>query len=265
MVEIVFLGSGGGRFVLVSQLRSCAGFRIVGSKTVHVDPGPCYLSQCAKLKLKPSDVDVLLLSHGHVDHANDANLVIEAMTGSGKKRRGAVFGGKGALLGSDEFDRSITRYHEKLVEKYVALEEGGEAEFEGVKATATKTAHREAEGVGFIISIDGKRIGYSGDTEYFEGMGNGLEACDAVVLNALQPRGSAISGHFGTEAAVKLLKGIRRKPALAVIQHFGMGMLKAGPEVEAAFIQGETGVRTVAARDGMVLKLEDATLEKFIG
>lgn len=265
MVEIVFLGSGGGRFVLVSQLRSCAGFRIVGSKKVEVDPGPCYLSQCAKLKLKPGDVDVLLLSHGHIDHANDANLVIEAMTGSGKKKCGAVFGEKSALHGNGEFDRSITHYHEKMVEKYAALAEGESAEFEGVKATAMATQHREAEGVGFIISIDGKKIAYSGDTQYFEGMEDGFEGCDLAVLNTLQPRGSAISGHFGTEAAVKLLNAIKKKPALAVIQHFGMGMLKAGPEVEAAFIQAETGVRTVAAKDGMVLKLEGATLSKFVG
>lgn len=36
-----------------------------------------------------------------------------------------------------------------------------------------------------------------------------------------------------------------------------MGMLRAGPEAEARLIQKESGVETVAAKDGMVVTVEE--------
>ncbi|MBU4265766.1 MAG: MBL fold metallo-hydrolase, partial [Candidatus Altiarchaeota archaeon] len=46
------------------------------------------------------------------------------------------------------------------------------------------------------------------------------------------------------------------KPELAVLNHFGMQMLNRGPEKEASRIQEETGIKTIAARDGMTLDLK---------
>ena len=41
MDKITFLGSGGGRIVVAHQLRSTGGFVInIGTKQIHVDPGP---------------------------------------------------------------------------------------------------------------------------------------------------------------------------------------------------------------------------------
>jgi phosphoribosyl 1,2-cyclic phosphodiesterase len=254
-VELVFLGSGGGRHVTISQERGTAGFRVSGSARVHVDPGPGYANRCAEFGVSPSDVDVLLLSHAHVDHCNDANVAVEAMTRSGDERRGAVFGAASALLGKGEFDRCVSRYHGGLVKRFEALGPGRSAEFSGAWVEGVKTAHGDPSGVGFIISLDGKRIGYSGDTEFFAGMPALFGGCDALVLNTLQPRGGRIPTHFGTDAAVRLLSGMERKPTLAVIQHFGVQMLRAGPELEAEFIEAESGVRTVAARDGLRLGL----------
>lgn len=254
-MQIVFLGTGGGRHVLINQLRGTAGFRIIGSKTIHVDPGPGLVVRCREFKAAPGAVDLLAVSHNHLDHANDANLLIEAMTDCGARRRGAVVASPSVLAGNERFDRAITRYHEAMVEKVFPLRAYEEAEFEGVAITAAKTAHGDEEGVGFVFEMDGKRIGYSGDTEYFEEMEDEFKSCDAMLMNTLQPSGGRIPTHFGTDGAIKLLKAMRRKPLLAVIQHFGMGMLKAGPEAEARKIQEATGVKTVAAKDGMVLNV----------
>lgn len=224
---------------------------MIGSKTIHIDPGPGTLLRCLQFKQKPEKLDVLAVSHNHLDHANDANLMVEAMTGCGSRKRGAVVASASVLSGNSKFDRAITRYHAGMPEKVFAVRACEVAEFEGVRITATRTAHGDEEGVGFAFEMDGKRVGYSGDTEYFEGMGREFEGCDALILNTLQPRGGKIPTHFGTDGAIKLLKVIEKKPSLAVIQHFGMGMLKAGPEAEARAIQEETGVKTVAAKDGM--------------
>jgi len=252
-MRIVFLGTGGGRNVLLNQLRGTGGFRIIGSKTIHCDPGPNTIMRCLQFKQKPEKTDILAVSHNHLDHANDANLMIEAMTDCGKKKCGAVVASVSVLEGNGRFDRAITRYHREMVEKAFALRAYEDAEFEGVKITATTTAHGDEEGVGFIFGMDGKRIGYSGDTEYYDGMAKEFEKCDILLLNALQPRGGKIPTHFGTDGAIRLLGAMKSKPAVAVLQHFGMGMLRAGPEVEARAVQEATGVKTIAAKDGMEL------------
>jgi hypothetical protein len=41
MFEIVFLGTGGGRFSMITQKRRTGGLRVISEKmNVHVDPGP---------------------------------------------------------------------------------------------------------------------------------------------------------------------------------------------------------------------------------
>ncbi len=56
---------------------------------------------------------------------------------------------------------------------------------------------------------------------------------------------------MSTDDAIRILDVVR--PELAVMTHLGMSMLRQGPEKEAEKIQEVTGVRTIAAVDGMVL------------
>ena len=46
-------------------------------------------------------------------------------------------------------------------------------------------------------------------------------------------------------------------PSCVVLTHFGESMLKAGPEAEAAYLEGETGVPSIAARDGMRIDISE--------
>jgi phosphoribosyl 1,2-cyclic phosphodiesterase len=57
-----------------------------------VDPGPGSLVRMRgrKEKLDPRLLDGIVLSHAHLDHSGDLNIVIEAMTGGGFKKRGVV-------------------------------------------------------------------------------------------------------------------------------------------------------------------------------
>ena len=109
-------------------------------------------------------------------------------------------------------------------------------------------------------------LGYTGDGEYFEGQEKYFEGCDYLIANVLRPRGVKWPEHMNTEQAAKLIGLV--KPKLAVLQHFGMLMVRANPEKEAKWIEKQTGVRTIAAKDGMKLDFgkESAKsgLEKWI-
>ncbi|MDP2934653.1 MAG: MBL fold metallo-hydrolase, partial [bacterium] len=56
--------------------------------------------------------------------------------------------------------------------------------------------------------------------------------------------------HMNSDDVVELLKGV--KPKMAILQHFGRSMIEAGPAAEAVEIQTKSGVKTVAAQDGLV-------------
>jgi len=62
-------------------------------------------------------------------------------------------------------------------------------------------------------------------------------------------------GHMTADKA-KILVG-RAKPKLAILQHFGMKMLFGVAEKEAKWIEQETGIKTIAARDGQIFELDE--------
>ncbi|HQP91879.1 MAG TPA: MBL fold metallo-hydrolase, partial [Candidatus Omnitrophota bacterium] len=91
---IKFLGTAGARFVMIKQLRASGGLWL-RSKDVNVlvDPGPGCIVRCAasRPKLDPTKLNAIILTHRHLDHVSDVNVMIEAMTEGGFKKRGVVF------------------------------------------------------------------------------------------------------------------------------------------------------------------------------
>ncbi|MFH1655848.1 MAG: MBL fold metallo-hydrolase, partial [Candidatus Omnitrophota bacterium] len=91
---IKFLGTAGARFVMIKQLRASGGIWLSHKGTnLLIDPGPGSIVKCAssKPKLDPTNLDGIILTHRHLDHANDINVMIEAMTEGGFKKKGVVF------------------------------------------------------------------------------------------------------------------------------------------------------------------------------
>ena len=91
---VKFLGTAGARFVMIKQLRASGGTWIrAGGVNVLIDPGPGSIVRCAasKPKLDPSSLDAIILTHRHLDHSNDVNVMIEAMTEGGFKKKGSLF------------------------------------------------------------------------------------------------------------------------------------------------------------------------------
>ncbi len=251
-MEIVFLGTGGGRFNLVRQIRRTGGFRINGSLNIHVDPGPGALSSSLQFGQDAGKLDLVIITHSHIDHTNDAGLLVEAFSRYSQKR-GFLIGSKSAIEGDEHGDRGISRYHLGSLEKYWVAQAGRKLELEmrgkGLSLMAAKVKHEDSTGFGFVLGMDGKRVGYTSDTEYFEGIGRQYAGCEVLLANSLKPKEDGVPGHLDTIGTAKLVS--EAKPNLAVMTHLGMAMLKAGPEKQAAIVERESGVRTVAAQDGM--------------
>src|SRR4030043_1333651 len=87
---IKFLGTAGARFVVTTQLRASGGIWVsIDNTNILIDPGPGSLVKIlnSKPKLNPASLDAIYISHRHIDHCNDASILIEAMPQGGKKKR----------------------------------------------------------------------------------------------------------------------------------------------------------------------------------
>ncbi len=60
-------------------------------------------------------------------------------------------------------------------------------------------------------------------------------------------------GHMTPEDAIKIVEEV--KPEMVVATHFGMKMIFSGPNRQVKMIQEKTGVPTLAASDGMRLRV----------
>jgi len=97
---VKFIGTAGARFVVMKQLRSSGGVWLSSGRThLYIDPGPGALVRClsSRPRMDPSALDGIVLTHKHLDHSNDVNVMIEAMTEGGFRKKGVLFAPEDAL------------------------------------------------------------------------------------------------------------------------------------------------------------------------
>ncbi|MEM0007960.1 MAG: MBL fold metallo-hydrolase [Candidatus Bathyarchaeia archaeon] len=251
--EIIFLGTGGGRFTTITQKRRTAGIRIIGENlNLHLDPGPGALVYSISEGLDPQKLNAIFVSHCHPDHYTDAEVMIEAMTRGMTKKRGVLAASKSVLKGSDVCEPSISKYHQQMLEQVIEAVPNTRFQVADVTVSAAEARHTDPDAVGFRFET--KEFGdfaYTSDTEYFEGIGKYYRGVRLLMLCVMRPAGKPWKGHMTTEDAIKIVEEAR--PEQAVLTHLGMQMIFQGPAREAKIIEGKTGTPTVAATDGMRL------------
>lgn len=248
MASITFLGTGGGRFVILNQRRYSGGLFLDLESRISMDPGPGALIRALQFKKDPQKLDGVIVSHQHIDHYNDAEILVEAMTRGMRTKRGTLVLNKGVL-------DYISDYHKSFVELIIAEPKKkfmlGELEIE-----CLPTENHE-DAVGFRFNSSHGTIVCTSDTAYSKDLAGNYKGADVLILNTIVPASKEIATHLNTRSAALIVKESR--PKLAITQHFGMTMLNCDPAKEAKLIEDETGVRTIAARDGMELDLDTLT------
>lgn len=254
--SLKFLGTAGARFVVSRQLRHSGGlvWRL-GEATLWVDPGPGALVRAlaARPRLEPRRVDAVLVSHRHLDHCGDATAVVEAMTGGGFDRRGALLAPRDAL----EAEPVVFRYAQAFPLRREVLREGGLVELGPGLRLWTPLAHDHGvETYGYKLEAGGLAAAHVVDTFWMDALPDAYGGVDLLVVNATRLKGGDRRLlHLGADDAERLVTAVR--PRLAVLTHFGMQMVRARPEAVAFAITQRTGVPVLAARDGMALDLSD--------
>ncbi len=249
MDRIVFLGTAGARIAVFKQIRASGGIWLELNDTrILIDPGPGSLIKCcaSRAKLDPLKIDAIYLSHRHLDHCADMNVMVEAMTGGGFNKRGIVFLPADAL-GEDSV---LWKHARSYIEKIVILRENETYTLNKLKIHISRRLVHSVETYGVRFEGD-KTVAYIPDTKFFPTLYEDFKG-DILIINVVRKERSEYD-HLSLEEAKEVIKTI--KPETAILTHFGMTMIRAKPWILAEKLKEELGVDVIAARDGMEFAL----------
>ncbi len=196
-------------------------------------------------------INLIVLSHIHLDHTADVNTLIEACTDGGKRKGLALIAPKSAFHGKN---RVVLPYLLGRLSEVKALEEGKEVSYKGIKVRAVmKHTHHGTETYG--LSFNDDEVVYLSCAKFEERM---LELYPKnpkvfIVNTTFYTRREGID-HLSVEEVKELIRVCSARTT--VITHFSMEMHLKGPEKVARELSQELGLRVIAAHDSMELDLE---------
>ncbi len=151
--------------------------------------------------------DVLLVSHGHLDHFDEPTISSFASTG-----RTLLVAPPSCISRANRLGWAASRMR--------SLEPGQSAAKGGVRITATFARHTLPDAIGFLLDIDGLRVWHSGDTEYDQRLRALGEANIDVAFICINGGGGNMNAHEAALLAWEL------KPRTVVPMHYGLWAAK---------------------------------------
>ncbi|MBN1190392.1 MAG: MBL fold metallo-hydrolase [Dehalococcoidales bacterium] len=251
---ITFLGTAGARFMVANQVQASGGMWLnLDGTQILVDPGPGCIVQSASRNFKPERLKAIILTHRHLDHSGDMNIMVEAMTQGGFSQHGLVF------LPADALGREPVLYSYLIdyLDGLEILKEGQSYSVDDVVFSTPVRHIHPVETYGLKFQYGQRSFSYIVDSRYFDGLIESYKNSDVIIISLVFTHPRDGIAHMATCDAERIINGI--KPGIAILTHFGMGIWKAHPWEVAEDLSSRTGVRVVAARDGMVFDLDRMT------
>lgn len=165
-------------------------FRLKGEKVVYIDPW--------KISAEAEKADVILVTHEHYDHFSAEDIAKLSKAGT------AIVAPQSVAAKSD-LNITVVKPGDQITANGVTIEV--------VPAyNPNKRFHPHAAGhVGYIVTLNGKRIYHAGDTDEIPEMAQ--IKCDIALL--------PVSGTYVMNAAEAASAANRLKPTLAIPMHYG--------------------------------------------
>ncbi len=246
---ITFLGTAGTRIMVANQVLASGGLWLSLSGTeLLLDPGPGSVVQSTKRKLSADKLSAIILSHRHLDHSADTNIMIEAMTQGGFKRHGWLFAPADAL-GSEPV---VFSYLKNYLDGVEVLAEGKSYSVGNVSFTTPVRHIHQVETYGITFKTSGHTFSYIADSRYFDGLCQSYGG-ELLIINVVRLEANHPFDHLSVPDAGHIITEL--KPRVAILTHFGRTIWQAKPREVARRLSADTGVKVIAARDGMKFDL----------
>lgn len=246
----IFLGTGGGRFVVFKGIRRAAGYLLeYRGRYTYVDPGPCALSALLWKKIDSSKIDSVFLTHKDLDHSASLNVILEAITEGGLKKRGRVFLPRDCL----EPESILLSYLRESVQEVHILKpleilKINEIEFH----ISPYHPHRDVKCMGF--KLPEFSLSFITDTAFDEKILEFYKGMDNFIIHMVLFEPKEGIDHLSFREMQKVIEFL--KPKNVIITHFGMKVIKAKPNNLALELTKNTGVNVIPAYDGMEVEFK---------
>ena len=273
-LELLVLGSGG---PVADNTRASSGYlvKVSGSPRILIDAGGGTFQRLGQAQLPASAIDVILLTHLHIDHTADLPALLKS---SYFQKRGdrliSIFGPRGnkGFPSTREFldglfgPKGIYRYFKTFARKVVKTEVKIETvdldsdpkkpiiqtvwERDGIKITSIPVVHGPTPSLAFRIDAGGECISFSGDLN--SSSGNLIKLakdCDILVYDTAIPESA-------TGIAVKLHSrpsALSTAAAKAGVKHLVLSHLMPPSDKGIwrikEIVRSNFGKKTTVARD----------------
>ncbi|MBS3790897.1 MAG: MBL fold metallo-hydrolase [Candidatus Thermoplasmatota archaeon] len=238
-MKVTLLGTSGG---LPIPGRAQSGVLVEAlEKKILLDCGMGIPLRLSEAGIKVEDIDLICLTHGHLDHIQDLPSLTKASWLRSGKAEYKIITPSSLRKKLISFWQSLDEY-ERTELQFEAL--GDEEDYESdINIRAFETKHTRIS-QGYEISIEEKKLVYTGDTATSEKVMEKAEGADLLIheLSHLEKR----DFHTDPEGLIAEVKG--RDVGEIVITHFYPPVAEDIREI-AAKIQEETGVPTTAGED----------------
>lgn len=241
----------------ITQKRGTGGFVLEDDVKMHVDPGPGALLRSWENGLDPRELDAIIVSHCHIDHCNDANILIEAMTNGGMEKKGTLVGSDSVVNSSSSM--MLQRYLESP-ERVEVLKAGDKTSVGNVEISGTPAIHSDPSTIGLKFRTSAGIISYISDTQFFPDLSKWHEGARVLIASVTRPAKYRIPYHLTTNDAIRLAREVQ--PELLVVTHIGMKLHTMGIENEIRDIEESTGIETIVASVGRKLLIDKNSITK---
>jgi len=249
---IIFLGTGGDSYVVSKQIRASGGIVLqINNNQFHIDPGPSSLMMARESGVNLRANTAVFVTHNHLNHSNDLNAVVDAMTYGGFDKKGVLIASNAVINGSEDSCPSLQNYYKKCLERFIVLKAGQKVGINEVEIKALKADHSETNAIGFKFFTPDFTLTYTGDSRYSEEIVEEYKNSNILILNVPYLENNKENDGLCKEDVIRIINAV--KPRLSIITHFGIDFVKADPLYEVRDIQRQTSCQVLAARDGMVI------------
>lgn len=192
-MDITVLGSGS---AIQFEQRASASFLLeTGGQKILLDAGFLLMDRMERAGVRADEIDAVYISHKHPDHFLGLIHLLFALKNPfyKPKKELLIFGFKGLEEWFENFHKLLGRWVE--TESKLIFSESEYGSIGSTRWEIFSTVH-SPESTGVIIFAEGKKVVYTGDTEYFESLADIAKGADLMIAECGSGNGKKTKGHM---------------------------------------------------------------------
>lgn len=202
---------------------------------IVIDPGINFFENFHEYKLFIQDIDVVIVTHNHIDHNNDLPKILD-MSYQIKKEiiyfvdKESYMDNINVLEQVEKKDRKlVNKIFPDIVEKQEEINIDRGANRVTIKFSVCSTEHGCDGSFGLKLNLDNRVIGYTSDTKYNESIGDFFSDADVIIANISETNKNDFTlkelkrNHLGIYGVYNLLKKVKHEEVVCLLTEFWGG------------------------------------------